>query len=108
MTNPLKSQWKSLTRLTAAVVVLMAGAATLAASTRDAALHECVDAAIALGGDEYRKVTRVVEQNASVLEFWVAHRRDRKAPRIYCRINLRVGEIEQVANLEEGAYRPQT
>ena len=91
--------------LTGAAIALSAPIQA-SASTEDASLMDCVQAARALGGAEYREVNRRVQQNASVYEYWVSSAENNAAPRIYCRVNIRLGEVEEVAVLSAGAYRP--
>lgn len=92
--------------LAGAAIALSAPAALAGASTEDASLLDCVQAARTLGGADYRKVNRRVQQNASVFEYWVSSAERNAAPRIYCRVNIRLGEVEEVAILPAGAYRP--
>jgi len=66
---------------------------------------DCVQAARALGGSDYHEVNRRVQQNASVFEYWVSNAENNAAPRIYCRVNIRLDEIEDVALLPAGKYR---
>lgn len=87
-------------------VVFSAQTAQAAVSKEDASLLDCVQAARALGGGDYNEVNRRVQQNASVFEYWVSSAEKNEAPRIYCRANIRLGELEEVALLPAGKYRP--
>lgn len=92
--------------LAGAAIVFSAQTAQAGASKEDASLMDCVHAARSLGGGEYREVNRRVQQNASVFEYWVSSAENNIAPRIYCRVNIRLSEIEEVAFLPTGKYRP--
>ncbi len=99
-----KSAWIGV--IATGTVLFSAALAPAGARQYERSLYDCVDAARELGGADYRKVDRRVQQNASVFEYWVSSAADKSAPRIYCRVNIRVGQIERIAQLPDGAYRP--